>query len=208
MLQYFEETQFPFTPKFRGQDEKGRSKLTFIPGETPDTENLGLSQLKACAKLLRDFHDLAALSPLCGDSETICHHDFAPWNIVFYEGRLVGIIDFDEAKPGERIIDLAYFLWTFLELGAPNKNDAAQIQKIVLLSQAYGLKDGQKLVPAILKEQARILVFRKDKALHDPVESERTFSAGALKRIQHEVAWITTHQTSINLALQAAGVWV
>ncbi|GAB5553440.1 MAG: phosphotransferase [Saprospiraceae bacterium] len=206
LLQHLEQVQFPNTPRFRGIDSQGRTKLTFLPGAVPDGDHLEDTQIIACVQLLRGFHDAAALSPLCGDQETICHHDFAPWNVIFQGDQLVGVIDFDEAKPGERIIDLAYFLWTFLNLGTSDKPADILIEKIVLLCEVYGLKDGRNLVPAILKEQARILSFRKEHALNASTADERIFSAGAVKSIQQEIVWVKTHQMAIDLALQTKGI--
>lgn len=197
LLKHLEQVKFPYTPKYKGVDDQGRVKLTFIPGKTPLGVAFDEAQLISCVKLLRTFHDFAALSNLCGEHETICHHDFAPWNVLFDSDSPVGIIDFDEAQPGARITDLAYFLWTFLELGTSEETAPQQIGKIAMLCKAYGLTHPQALVPAILQEQERILNFRKEKALNDPNRDERVFSAGAVERIKKEINWIKHHSQAI-----------
>ena len=41
----------------------------------------------------------------------ICHNDFATYNLIARDGRLVGAIDFDFASPGPRLWDLAYLAY-------------------------------------------------------------------------------------------------
>nr|WP_176457309.1 MULTISPECIES: phosphotransferase [unclassified Rhodococcus (in: high G+C Gram-positive bacteria)] len=54
----------------------------------------------------------------------ICHWDAAPYNFVFEGSAAVGLIDFDEAGPGRRIDDLAYFAYRFAPLcSAENFSD-------------------------------------------------------------------------------------
>lgn len=48
--------------------------------------------------------------------EVICHNDFAPYNCVFDNAHLVGVIDFDVCSPGSRIWDLAYAAYRFIPL--------------------------------------------------------------------------------------------
>jgi Ser/Thr protein kinase RdoA (MazF antagonist) len=52
--------------------------------------------------------------------EVICHNDFAPYNLVFDAGRLVGVIDFDTASPGPRVWDLAYLAYRLVPLAPPD----------------------------------------------------------------------------------------
>ena len=79
------------------------------------------------AKLLRKFHNLTEkfvipsqsqfYLPLeTDDYDVICHNDFAPYNCVFKENRIVGMIDFDTAAPGTRLWDIAYAVYRFVPL--------------------------------------------------------------------------------------------
>ena len=53
----------------------------------------------------------------------ICHNDYAPYNLVFRDGRLVGVIDFETAAPGPRAWDLAYLAYRLVPLAAPGNPD-------------------------------------------------------------------------------------
>lgn len=62
-------------------------------------------------------------SPAKVPEEVICHNDFAPHNLAFDEGRLVGAIDFDMCSPGPRLWDLADMSREkSVELGKPELN--------------------------------------------------------------------------------------
>jgi Ser/Thr protein kinase RdoA (MazF antagonist) len=52
-------------------------------------------------------------------AEVICHNDFAPYNCVFRDHKLVGVIDFDACAPGPRVWDIAYALYRFVPLMPP-----------------------------------------------------------------------------------------
>jgi Phosphotransferase enzyme family len=46
----------------------------------------------------------------CGAGEIVCHGDFGPWNGVWRDGAVVGLLDFDHARPASPLFDLAYAL--------------------------------------------------------------------------------------------------
>jgi len=197
LLQHLEKVQFKYAPHFLGIDEQGREILSYLEGEVPRGVLFSIEQLIACTKMLRAFHDAAALSDLCGQQETICHYDFAPWNIIFREGMPIGIIDFDDCRPGNRIEDVAYFFWTFLELGIPEISTTTQLEKIAILRKVYSLDPKQNLATAILQQQERILAFRKDRSLNDIDAAKRAFSAEKVKVIQYAMEWVKINYENI-----------
>jgi Ser/Thr protein kinase RdoA (MazF antagonist) len=120
-----------WVPEPLGFDELGREVLSFIPGEVPhDMPAWSWSELALCdvARALRQWHDATAgfarddaiwNLPAHTPHEVVCHNDFAPYNCVFREGRLVGVIDFDFCSPGPRLWDIAYTAYRFVPLMPP-----------------------------------------------------------------------------------------
>ena len=75
-------------------------------------------------------------------AEVICHNDFAPHNLAFEGGRVVGAIDFDTSSPGPRIWDLAYLATRMVPLTSERHEGAAGEdqwhRRIQLMLDAYG----------------------------------------------------------------------
>jgi len=194
LLKLLEKKGYNFAPRFLGIDEKGREILTFIEGSVPHERMVWTDdQLKKIAQMIKAFHDSTERSKLAGTKEVVCHNDIAPWNTVLNEDMAVAFIDFDDAAPGNRVDDLAYFLWTFLGLGnnVPAKEQAT---KIKMLCSVYGFSHQQVLVDAILEQQQKILSKREMLAKHDRDSEARNFSLSAAKRIRNEIRWVKSNR--------------
>ena len=159
-------------PEPLGLDEHGREVLTFIPG---DAAHYPLPQwvwapsiLLDAGALLRRIHDasvgLAGADlqwqlPTHLPAEVVCHNDVAPYNMVFRDGRLAALIDFDTASPGPRVWDFAYLAYRLVPLGE-NGGDGAphaieRHSRLDDLVRAYGL-------PFEHRDVYRTLVTRLD----------------------------------------------
>lgn len=95
------------------------------------------------AALLRRFHDATAAMPAVKDSgfEVACHNDWAPTNSVFLEEEPVAMIDFDTARPGERLWDAGYSAFTWLDLGNDDYCPDDQIHRLGIFAEGYGLPE-------------------------------------------------------------------
>lgn len=130
LLRHLETRGFSASPRFLGHDDKGREVLSFVEGEPGVPAQVFLTEgaLTAAATLLRTYHDASAdlaftdadqwayRFPDHGRWEVICHNDFAPYNLVFVDGRPAGIIDFDLAGPGPRLRDVAHLAYWMVPL--------------------------------------------------------------------------------------------
>ncbi|MEL6656169.1 MAG: aminoglycoside phosphotransferase family protein [Bacteroidota bacterium] len=203
ILRFLEHSNFSYSPRFLGIDQKGREILTFIEGEVPREFALSLQQKIDAIKILRKLHDVLAKCDAKGASETICHNDFAPWNIIVKNDKVVGVIDFDESAPGDRIDDIAYFIWTFLDLGVSAESVEAQIGNIAALVRAYGLLRKEELISAIFKQQRRILAFRKQIVASEEDEHLVSFSQQAIINIQKSIDWVDKYREEIEKAISA-----
>lgn len=161
-----------------------QERLAFIDGE------VGHDPLKPymlsddivveAAQLLRRFHDITQhvvlpadaqfLLPLPADMprEVICHNDFAPYNCVFNDNHIVGLIDFDTAAPGARIWDIAYAVYRFVPLatdhhcrdtGWPTIPD--RHARLKLFCDAYGLEDRSALVETVIKRLEALVHYMR-----------------------------------------------
>lgn len=142
-------------PEPLGLDEHGREVLTFIPGEAahyplPQWVWAG-SILHDAGALLRRIHDASVglaradlrwQLPTHHPAEVVCHNDTAPYNMVFRDGRLAALIDFDTASPGPRVWDFAYLAYRLVPLGENGGDTApsahARRSRLDDLIRAYG----------------------------------------------------------------------
>jgi hypothetical protein len=210
LLRHLQARGFEAAPVFL--DSTGsQERLSFIAGE------VGLDPLKPymrsdailieAAQLLRRLHDLTQdfvvpvdaqfMLPLPVDRphEVICHNDFAPYNCVFRDQHLVGLIDFDTAAPGARIWDVAYAVYRFVPLqtdahcramGWPTLPD--RWRRLQLFCEAYGLADRSMLAATIRQRLEALIQYMRATSSnldHLPVYAE-------------DLRYIQAHQQQIN----------
>ena len=136
-MRHLRASGFERVPEPLGIDHRGREIISFLPG-TPATYPLpefawSDATLTAVARTLRAFHDASVgfapppdgrwQWPAHEPAEVICHNDFAPYNLMFEDGELTGVIDLDLASPGPRVWDMAYTAYRFVPLADPANPD-------------------------------------------------------------------------------------
>ncbi|MFI5748950.1 phosphotransferase [Streptomyces sp. NPDC051644] len=161
LLKIFEQQNFLGAPKYLGQVD-GKDILSYIDGEVPTKfQPWSDDQVRAAVRLLREMHDATRGSDLAGRFDVVCHHDPGPNNAVFQDGIPAAFIDFEQAAPGGRLEDVAYFAWTWTissKQVMPLEDQAAQVR---LIANVYGLGEAERraLVDCVLERQSRNVRF-------------------------------------------------
>ena len=133
--------------------------LTFLPGESvgdafPDCDPFIWSEenVTAAGRFLRRYHDASAGFLSRVDQwpnarfpreqwEVLCHNDAAPYNFVYQNKVMSGLIDFDVASPGPRMWDIAYTLYTCIPLaGYRLEEEAGRPERVRRFFEAYGME--------------------------------------------------------------------
>ncbi|MCR9135611.1 MAG: aminoglycoside phosphotransferase family protein [Alphaproteobacteria bacterium] len=179
LLLHLERVGFGACPRFLGIDDKNREILNYIEGDTGHGQQIWQQDgpLIETARMLRAYHDATQSFAPQGDEswavvfadadrhEVICHNDFAPYNLVFFEGIPKAVVDFDLAGPGPRLRDVAYaaFWMTPLSFHAADTKSLALgdlnagCRRLTLFCQSYGIPADDALlemVGQVLKQMA------------------------------------------------------
>jgi hypothetical protein len=185
LLRHVRAREVLWVPEPRGRDALDREVVGFVEGYVPSypmpTWVWEDSVLVAAARMLRQYHEATVDFPRAhgcwqlparDPDEVICHNDFAPYNFVFRDRVLHGVIDFDAASPGPRAWDLSYLAYRLVPLAGPGNRDAiassdgSRAARLRRLCAAYG--DGVTpgavlaLAPARLDELAVLTAARAD----------------------------------------------
>jgi Ser/Thr protein kinase RdoA (MazF antagonist) len=193
LFAHLEEAGFDAAPRYLGQDERGREIFSFQPGDVPDELNATITDetLASAARLIRRFHDATVGTEIARGGEVVCHHDLSPCNFVFRDALPVGIIDFDAAAPGERLLDLGYALLLWLNLGTDGPPPAEQASRIRLFCDAYGVEVSEVVLNAVVRAvDSNIEKLRAARRLAD------------VEWWQAQLDWLSEHGSELTSALR------
>jgi len=192
-MRHLRASGFGMVPEPLGIDERGREVISFLPG-APATYPLpdfawSDTTLTSVAQSLRAFHDASVgfVAPTGGcwqwpahePIEVICHNDFAPYNLMFEDGKLTGVIDLDLASPGPRVWDMAYTAYRFAPLTDPDNPDVpfrgadAQARRLAAFCAAYGdpaIEPAEVLESAAAKLRELVAFIERQAAAGDAAQ--------------------------------------
>jgi Ser/Thr protein kinase RdoA (MazF antagonist) len=199
-------------PEPLGLDERGREIISLLPG-APATYPVPAfawtdATLSAVARCLRAFHDASVgfeappgggwQWPAHEPAEVICHNDFAPYNLMFEDGRLTGVIDLDLASPGPRAWDMAYTAYRFVPLTDPANPDAPfpgadeQARRLAAFCAAYA--DPAIEPPAVLAAAAaklrELVAFIEREAAAGDAAQQAVLARGDVEIYRRDIAHI------------------
>jgi aminoglycoside phosphotransferase (APT) family kinase protein len=157
LLTHLHAVGFQGAPLHLGVDDEGRDVFEFVPGET--TTHPGERDEAAYAaggELLRHLHDATAGHPIAGGEQCVIHGDPGPFNTIFRDGMPVAFIDWDSARPGAWLPDLAYLAWTWCIQSSGDVPVRDQARHLGELRDGYGRGDPDALFQAIVRSQRHI----------------------------------------------------
>jgi Phosphotransferase enzyme family len=217
LLRHLEAVEFPYSPRLVGHED-GADLLSFIPGASgpdgwaPVVDEEGLA---ACARLLHAYHQAVAewrpeVDPTWfdgsvgtgGPGQLVCHSDFGPWNIVWNGTTPVGLLDFEYARPGDPLDDVAYAL----EYVVPFRSDATCLRwhrfieppgrrrRLELFAEAYGLSSAEGLVDRVIMSQREHLQAVRRLAERGDQRQVDLVASGYLLELQDRIRWSLTHR--------------
>lgn len=135
---------------------------------------LSLDGVRSAGALLRRIHDATADWQPPSDAvwsvphsagTVICHGDPQPANMAWQDGQAVGLFDWDAARPGQPLNDIAYAL-TWL---TPFEVDAAELERrgfteapdrrarIAALLDGYGWREPFDVVDAVVQRHSQAI---------------------------------------------------
>ena len=210
LLRHLQAADFP-APRPIGL-APGQERLSWIDGESGPrgwAKIVPEAGLRRWAQFLRRYHDaVAGYRPppgshwssgkgTCAPGEVICHGDFGPWNCVWRGDDIVGLIDFDHARPASPWFDLAYGL----EYAAPFRDDRECVdwlrypeppdrrRRIEVFCAAYGVSVPGDIV-ARVAEQQRLVLANCAALAGQGIEPQATWVRdGQLDTIRARIRW-------------------
>lgn len=219
LLRHLEAVGFEGSPRFLGIDDLGREVLSFIPGEVarrpwPQVmmEETGIVEI---ARFLVRFH--AAVKDFVPPKDAkwhapgsdwkpgmvIRHGDLGPWNTVWENRTLAGIIDWDFAEPANPLADVAQVAWTAIplrgddhwrEAGFAEKPDLAS--RLSLLAESYGTNREAVLetLVSLQKEECQRIENLGRQGLHP---WKIFYERGDLADLKEESSWLVENRESL-----------
>ena len=206
-MNHLTNNDFQYSPKYLGVDDKGREKMTYIHGQQMNHTKIDMGLMRQALRVLRQFHDILSVPELSGEQETLLHTDFAPWNLIVNEGKLVGVIDLDDVKPGRRLYDVAYICWNFLDIGSEGSDFTEEeiFKYLPVLINAYGVIETSDFVDVLLSEQHRILKGRERRVEEVEEGEEKEYRKGICVEIKNQMEWVKKHRENIEKVLNSGG---
>jgi hypothetical protein len=232
-LRHLCEQGIDFVPEPLGYDDQGREILRFVPGDVPveplpewaTTDDV----LVELARLIRRLHDAAMswtlpadpvwggipgqvgvqLPPLFDVPELVSHQDYCPGNVVFRDGQVVALIDFDLARPTTRVVDCVNALYWWVPLlhpldRPPSLVNADAAHRVRVFVDAYGMDAAQRaqIVDVAIRRAGNAHVSMRAAAEADPV-FRRWWDEGVKHRMPRAEQWLVQAGPAIDRALLA-----
>jgi GNAT superfamily N-acetyltransferase len=225
LLGHLERAGFEGAPRVLGV-EGDTELLSFVPGEVAVPPFPAWSANDALpisvARLQRSYHEAVAdfrppLDAVWGDGPAspefagtlVCHNDLCLENVVVVDGRAAAFIDFDFARPVDRLWDIAIALrhwapmWDPRDLGE-HRGHLDSVARCGTILDVHGLTrdERERTIDALLAFSDRALDFVRTQAEAGHTGHFAQWNAGYEGKNRRSHRWITDHRD----ALVRAGV--
>jgi Ser/Thr protein kinase RdoA (MazF antagonist) len=213
LLDHLNARGFP-APKPLGIDERGREVLSYIEGDAtiwPWPEFFrNPTAVAHVGQTLRRYHDAVAdfVPPsyavwqdsdhaLPRTGEIICHGDFGPYNLIWRNAQIVGVIDWEWARPAPAMRDVAFAAWMTTPLRTSEDRHAMGFdaephakERLMAFMSGYGISDRRSLLDDVLRLQLeyRDKIERLGSAGKEPWKTFREIKLHERNRRDH--AWL------------------
>ena len=134
-----------------------RERLAWIEADEAPAAVADLRALRKVGALVRAVHD--ALGSFTAPEtarwrgrergERFVHGDISPWNVLWRDGDIVGLLDWDQAGPGRDLEDIAYAAWVWVPIADPSRPEdhwlrghfdaQEQGRRMLALAEGFGL---------------------------------------------------------------------
>ena len=219
LLKYLEDRGFQGVPRILGVDDEFET-LSWIegePGTRPWPEVLrtdsGLAQITGFLKsyhcMIKDYVPSETTEWCVPDLRwqpglIIRHGDLGPWNTIWSDDVLQGVIDWDFAEPGEKITDVAQIAWHLVPLRgdvfwskAGFEEPPALRKRLHVLCEAYGEFSPDGVIHA-LHDLQTTEISRISTLGRSGVEPWSTFlRRGDLEVTTRERDWLRTEHSNL-----------
>ena len=231
VLTFLEDTDFDGVPRFLGIDNQGRQALSFVHGQVagrpwPDWV-ADDERAASVARLVRRLDDamqsfgvpehlvidswpeLPGMPPsIAGPPRFVGHMDVTPENVVFVDGHARALIDFDLARPTDRVGEVCnVLLWWAPLMPFSDREPAVRavdaIARAALIVDEYGLElaDRERIVPLVRNSAERAWFSMRDRAERFGGGWQRMWDEGVGDRILRRQQWLAEQADALYAAV-------
>ncbi len=219
LLRYLEDIGFNRVPRLLGVDGN-HEVLSYVEGDVgtrPWLEVLKTDRgLEQVAGFLKSYHLAVRNYIPPEDAEwyvpglkwrpgmIIRHGDLGPWNTVWHDGTLNGVIDWDFAEPGESLSDIAQVAWHLVplrgkdfwqEVGFDHPPDLRK--RLNVLCNSYGGIDTPSVIDALIELQ-ETEIFRLNSLGESGMEPWNLYlKRGDMETIKRERDWLKLEERNL-----------
>lgn len=217
LLRHLRQHGLDWVPEPLGRDPDGRDSVSYLAGEVPQyplqdwmwSEDILVDAARHMAQLHAASADFDTIDaswqiPAHEPIEVVCHNDFAPYNMVFADGRLTGVIDWDTASPGPRVWDLAYLAYRLVPLTDPANGDGLvsnvrqRARRLRLLCDAYSRHPGNEVDPAAVLPVAVQRLHDLAQFTQARADSGQDELRSHVDLYRRDAAWISATSKALN----------